>query len=328
MAGYYQRNTTTPCHDCYITWLQMGLEHSDGRRADGATGMWLHHGVMHNRNQTNSVCGTPGQPMAASGNERTPIDISAGGTLQTGYYIGKEDQIALVVDLMNMRDVEQDDIVFTITYEYVKSAEFTPITLYWLDVGGCGESEVPAYKSSTFNYSSPHLKGSQDGTITFVGGHLHDGGSHIDLLRNDQVFCTSEAEYDTKHIASMGVCTMLGEISPLDEWYIQAYYNTNAHEPMSLLDGSLEPVMGIMLVYVAHGLIEHWYQRPNYWKIVLGLGCLTAVVLGVAAYLWWRSTGRVRLTTRAERRPVWNRDVEDEEDSDLDDLNMPLVGGR
>ena len=80
MGEFYQQKTSLPCQDCFITWLQMGIEHAeDGRRADADTGMWLHHGVMVNVNQTDAVCGDPGQRFAASGNERTPIDISAGG---------------------------------------------------------------------------------------------------------------------------------------------------------------------------------------------------------------------------------------------------------
>ena len=79
MATFAQRSTTLPCQDCFITWLQMGLEHADGRTANAETGMWLHHGVLVNRNQTDAVCGNMGQRFAASGNERTAIDMAAGG---------------------------------------------------------------------------------------------------------------------------------------------------------------------------------------------------------------------------------------------------------
>ncbi|KIX92819.1 uncharacterized protein Z520_11482 [Fonsecaea multimorphosa CBS 102226] len=81
MAQYFQPSTALPCRDCLITWLQMGLEHADGSIADANTGMWLHHGVMVNRNQSDAVCGDGayGQRFAASGNERTALDFSAGG---------------------------------------------------------------------------------------------------------------------------------------------------------------------------------------------------------------------------------------------------------
>jgi hypothetical protein len=79
MVEYFHRSTSLPCQDCFITWLQMGLEHADGSVADAETGMWLHHGVWVNRNRTDAVCGGMGQRFAASGNERTALDISAGG---------------------------------------------------------------------------------------------------------------------------------------------------------------------------------------------------------------------------------------------------------
>ncbi len=82
MGGFFEGSTTLPCRDCFVTWMQMGLEHAaDGSRADADTGMWLHHGVMVNRNRTDNVCGPRayGQRFAASGNERSALDFSANG---------------------------------------------------------------------------------------------------------------------------------------------------------------------------------------------------------------------------------------------------------
>jgi hypothetical protein len=79
MAQFFQQATSLPCQDCYITWMQVGLEHVDGRRADADTGMWLHHAVLVNANRTDSVCPDQEERWAASGNERTALDISAGG---------------------------------------------------------------------------------------------------------------------------------------------------------------------------------------------------------------------------------------------------------
>lgn len=81
MGGFFEPSTTLPCRDCLVTWMQMGLEHADGTPADANTGMWLHHGVMVNRNRSDAVCGpgTFGQRFFASGNERTAVDLSADG---------------------------------------------------------------------------------------------------------------------------------------------------------------------------------------------------------------------------------------------------------
>lgn len=81
MGGFEQPSTPLPCRDCLITSMQMGLEYVDGSPADANTGIWLHHGIMVNRNRTDSVCGRDayGQRFFASGNERTLVDISASG---------------------------------------------------------------------------------------------------------------------------------------------------------------------------------------------------------------------------------------------------------
>jgi len=317
MAQYAQRVTTLPCQDCFITFLQFDVEHADGRTADAQTGMWLHHGVLVNRNQTDAVCGGLGQRFAASGNERTGIDISAAGSFKGGYYIDATDEVSLVVDLMNLhQSTPQDDIIVSITYEYVLKSharDFAAITPYWLDVGGCGSSDKPAYEGSNFIYTSPVLLGTQQGTITFVGGHLHDGGTHINLIKDGKVVCAASAAYDsydkvdgdggtTEHISSIETCSMTGETTPGDGWFITAYYDTTLHEPMALMDGSLEPVMGIMLVYVASSLAQPLeLARPKYWTVVIGVGCLAAIVVGIAAWLLLRERKGISLSLEGVR---------------------------
>ncbi|OAL35866.1 hypothetical protein AYO20_04772 [Fonsecaea nubica] len=332
MAQYFQPSTTLPCRDCVITLLEMGLEHADGRVADADTGMWLHHGVMVNRNQSDAVCGkgSYGQRFAASGNERTAIDFSGGGSVKAGYYIGRSDEVALAVDLMNMLHSEpQTDVVFTITYEYVQgrhTRDFTALTPYWMDVGGCRTSDVPAYRDSAFNYSSPVLKGSPQGVVAFVAGHLHDGGTHIDLLKNGKAVCSVKAFYNqyrylgegkmTEHVSSIESCALMTETTPEDEWSITAYYDTRVHEPMGMMDGSLEPVMGIMLVYVAPGLdVGHGgATKSKCLNVVLGLGSLTAVVLlvGVWCYLQGRCGFGKKTWTPMATLSNRDRDLEQE----------------
>ena len=67
-----------PCRDCMIVSMQAGLEYTNGSIADADTGMWLHHTVFMNLNRKEAMCGR-GQRFFASGNERTPIDLTSHG---------------------------------------------------------------------------------------------------------------------------------------------------------------------------------------------------------------------------------------------------------
>lgn len=81
MADFFQTNAAMPCTDCVITWIQAGLEYENGSVANANTNFLLHHTVFVNMNRTSAVCPFPDYPDSffASGNERTPIDICAGG---------------------------------------------------------------------------------------------------------------------------------------------------------------------------------------------------------------------------------------------------------
>lgn len=68
-----------PCTDCYITHYQAGLEFEDGSNANAHTGMWLHHTVLLDFSQQDPICEEQPLRLFASGNERTPIDLSING---------------------------------------------------------------------------------------------------------------------------------------------------------------------------------------------------------------------------------------------------------
>ena len=67
-----------PCRDCMIVSMHAGLEYPNGSIADAGTGMWLHHTVFQNLMREDAMCGH-GQRFFASGNERTPVDLSSNG---------------------------------------------------------------------------------------------------------------------------------------------------------------------------------------------------------------------------------------------------------
>jgi hypothetical protein len=185
-------------------------------------------------------------------------------------------------ELMNMMDMESQAIV-SITYEYIPSPppSFGHLQPLWLDIGpggGCNGSDRPAFANKTFQYSSPAWKASTNGYVVGIGAHLHDGGTQVKVKNNGNVVCDSVARYgqsaayiDTmpmnmtmngmqmemnmtvEHISSLSTCYNLGSFKAGDEWSLTAYYNTSEYMPMQNTDGSLEPIMGISLVYFVQG---------------------------------------------------------------------------
>ena len=150
-----------------------------------------------------------------------------------------------------------------------------------VDVGSCTEgSNKPAKAHTRFEYTShPNYRSPIAGEISFIAGHLHDGGTHLTVKRNRRdVLCDSVASYGDKgdcasyafsetvhrnghghdhghgedvHVSGLSTCTNLGRVEVGDKLGVTAYYDTTLHEPMEAHDGELEPVMGIAIMYVA-----------------------------------------------------------------------------
>lgn len=210
-------------------------------------------------------------------------------TYEAGYYLGQNDSIGMATELMNMATVSQTAYV-TVTWEYIRKPppSFSNVKVLWLDIGGCnGSSEQPT-KSTTqgFQYTSTDWISDIDGGVTFIGGHLHDGGTHLNVKKNGIDQCDCVAMYDTPsvrtsndrdvsatmspdavhgtltghsestsnmHISDISVCRSLEDVlvEPGDTWTITAHYDPAQHDLMMDMDGKPEPVMGIALVYVA-----------------------------------------------------------------------------
>jgi hypothetical protein len=69
------------CKNCTVTYMEAGLEYPNGTYANANTSLWLHHIVLYNLNNLDTVCGTEefGERFFASGNERSPVNICING---------------------------------------------------------------------------------------------------------------------------------------------------------------------------------------------------------------------------------------------------------
>jgi hypothetical protein len=179
----------------------------------------------------------------------------------------------MMTELMNEHSSSRT-AVLTITYEYIpsKPSDFETVTSVWLDIGGCRRSDmaVPADKTS-FHFCSPAWKSTISGRIICVLGHLHDGGTHLHVRKDDELVCTSLPRYDDEgmdhdhghglvrrhgggmdmsHITEMSMCHNIGRMEEGEEWTVRADYDIDAHQPMLDASGEPEGVMGIAVMYV------------------------------------------------------------------------------
>ena len=269
--------------------------------------MWLHHTVWTNLARPDpefATCPSHKHPRGdrffASGNERTPVDLTANGSVKAGYPIYDGDVIAMGGELMNMRHDSQE-VQLTMIFEFVPRVEkrFRKVQSYWVDVGGCEGSNVPARENAVWELESPDVVVGNRGKVVFVASHLHDGGVRQEVMRNGDVVCESVAGYGDdgqeegdgggaeQHIDSLSTCAGVGKTRKGDRWSVRSYYDTTLHAPMRNMDGSLEPVMGISLVYVAVGGKMHAHKKL---RVFLGVGIAAMTVALVI--MWARLNGR------------------------------------
>jgi len=175
-------------------------------------------------------------------------------------------------------------VILTIDYEFIPASSypesFQNLISVWLDVGGCGDSDVPVQENATtFLIPTPlPWTASSTSRIIFAEGHLHDAGTHLEILRHSlernkegEVICDSIATYGgtpgfieqkegIEHISNMTSCG--GDVPSREsnivdagvKFDLRAYYDFTKRPGMREADGTLAPVMGIAILYLAPGV--------------------------------------------------------------------------
>jgi hypothetical protein len=113
------------------------------------------------------------------------------------------DRFGLIADLMNMNPSSKQ-VWMTMYYDYVEGAgsEWADVKPVWFDVAQCGTSEVGGGSAgSSFQISSLPWSANFEGEILSVGGHIHDGGTKMDILVDKKVACTSLPYYGSNEEA-------------------------------------------------------------------------------------------------------------------------------
>lgn len=228
---------TKPCSDCTILGMNAGLEYLDGKDANTDTKMWLHHMVLFNIgtgawDATCTVFGLPHMIVASSptsserifssGNERTTVFFNPPWYNNTksgyGYPVYSADRFGLITDLMNMNPGAKT-VYLTMYYDFLDGhpKEWAEIKPVWFDVAQCGTSEVPGGSANTrFDIKASAWTANFEGEILHAGGHLHDGGTAVDLLVDGKLVCKSEATYGSDEEALIrSRAAIEGKVYPL-----------------------------------------------------------------------------------------------------------------
>jgi hypothetical protein len=85
-------------------------------------------------------------------------------------------------------------------YDYVEGhpSNFQQLKPVWFDVAQCGISEVNGRTAgSKFTINASPWTANFNGEILEAGGHIHDGGTQIDLIADGKNVCKSTAVYGT-----------------------------------------------------------------------------------------------------------------------------------
>jgi hypothetical protein len=116
-----------------------------------------------------------------------------------GYPLYPADRFGIIVDLMNMNDAAKESYL-TIYYDYVDGhpPDFSEVKPVWMDAAQCGTSEVSGRRvDSKFDFSSSPWVANFEGEVLGTGGHLHDGGTQVEIIVDKKVICTSVPTYGT-----------------------------------------------------------------------------------------------------------------------------------
>jgi hypothetical protein len=211
-----------------------------------------------------------------TGNERTPFNFYQGGAESTAYHLDAADKFSFLVELMNM-NMEDQVVYITMTYDILDGSlpkGWKDVKTVFLDVKSCGTSEVkPPQGKTEFALESEPWTPNIEGTILDAGGHLHDGGMHVDLIASsNSTLCRSAARYSEKpeyiwrgaamdgdkiardHISSMTGCEtknlQVRQMRRDQKWVIKAQYDYTQRIG-NQENGKPSEIMGIAIILVS-----------------------------------------------------------------------------
>jgi hypothetical protein len=256
-------NIAKPCTGCTIVGVTPDLVYTDGTKATISGGPMLHHAMFaaQSSGKADATCagkgpGLLGERFFASGDERTPVDLSS---VPYGYKVNSTETWNMVFDLMNWQTTSKT-VKIRMTWKYATGTDHTgraALRPVWLDIAQC---TLNSYISVPNGVSDSHYdwKTTFGGKLIAAAGHIHDHGVNIEITNESSggsLLCNSIAGYGgpgyetpdgRKHVSSMNVCTgnPISTIKKGQTLRLHANYNVpEGHHP-------LDDAMGIAIAYI------------------------------------------------------------------------------
>lgn len=212
-----------------------------------------------------------GQRVFSGGNERTVLRLN--GKHKFGLDLNGFILFGGAWELMSESQKDMT-LYMVLKFEYILKSTpgYKPARMVWLDVTDCSrESEFPA-SVGTYKKESKEFVMKDSGEWLIAAGHVHDGGTKVEMFVNGALSCSSKQIYANRrgtfvepqddsitkgmampagsHISDVGICKDWASFKKGDKVKVIAYYNDTEHMQMKNPRGVLEGQMGIMFTYI------------------------------------------------------------------------------
>jgi hypothetical protein len=162
------------------------------------------------------------------------------GDMKSAFLTGLNDMFLMQAEIVNYNPTNRT-VFLTIELEYLdeKPQNYIDASTVILSATGCGS---PGYKppqgATNYNHTSKEFKIKQNGWMVNARGHLHDGGTSIQLWHNDKMVCNSLPTYGLppgaqpgsgETILDMSWCYDPVKLSKGDNLVVKTFYDTKLH---------------------------------------------------------------------------------------------------
>jgi hypothetical protein len=210
-----------------------------------------------------------GARIYAGGNERTAVRLNT--VKKYGIDPGRG-TMGGAVELMS-ENTQPITVYATMLFEYVPKSTpgYKEARLVWVDVTNCAKSSDFTPLRGVYQKESRAFTMNHDADLVFATGHMHDGGTVVELYVNGKLSCTSKQLYANRrghytepkdgsvishmampagsHISDVGVCKDWASVKKGDKLSVKAYFDEGMHPQMVNGKGKLEEQMGLVWLY-------------------------------------------------------------------------------